>query len=218
MIDIVSLIINADVTGLESVLIAHPRLANEHIPITKDNPSLAHPLHRISDAVFSQKITDDQAVRLASLFIKYGSEVNGHPIQAGKDSPLVAACSLHADKVALLLIDKGANIHHPGTHGGTALHWAAWCGRPIILKRLIDCGAAINQHCFEFRATPLFWAIHGLLHDVSAHSIDYTKCLEILLKNGADKNFTNKEGKSIIDLLRGSKFKHLIQFFSENEP
>ena len=218
MIDIKSLIVNTDFAGLESAFIANPELANAHIPITDDSPLLAHPLHRICDAVFFQKITDHQAVKLATLFIKYGSAVDGYPIQAGKDSPLVAACSLHADKVALLFIEKGADIHHPGTHGGTALHWAAWCGRPLVLKRLIECGAAINQLCFEFRATPLYWATHGLLHDASANVKDYEKCLEILLKNGADKNFTNKEGKSVIDLLRGSKFEHLIQIFYENNP
>jgi hypothetical protein len=64
----------------------------------------------------------------------------------------------------------------------------------------------------------LYWAIHGLLHDASANVKDYEKCVEILLKNGADKNFPNKEGKSVIDLLRGSKFEHLIQIFYENNP
>ena len=114
--------------GLRKVLSENPSLANQGIPLG-DNPALAHPLHRLCDGVFHGLYSDEQAAEMARIFLTYGARVDGDPFRDQKDTPLVAAASLHADAVALLYIEQGANIHHRGCHGGTALHWAAWCGR-----------------------------------------------------------------------------------------
>lgn len=195
------LVIAKDYESIKSMLAANAALANDGIPYDEKNPVLAHPLHRICDAVFAGLLTDDEAVAIASLFLKNGANVNGNDITEGKDSPLTAAASLHADKVAMLYIDNGADIHHAGCHGGTALHWAAWCGRSNLVKKLVQQGAAINQLCIDFKSTPLFWAVHGLknggYHDINS-CIESTK---ILLEAGAGKSIPNAGGNKPADLL-----------------
>jgi hypothetical protein len=140
------LILNKDISGIRQALINAPALANAGIPYDEVNIATAHPLHRICDAVFTEQLTDEEAVEIARLFLAHGANVNGDELIEKKDSPLVAAASLHADKVAMLYIEKGATIDHAGCHGGTALHWAAWCGRDKLVEQLLTAGAPINNY------------------------------------------------------------------------
>lgn len=190
-----------DYERLRSCLSQNPELANEGFPYDEVNTTKAHPLHRICDGVFSGKYTDEEGVEIAKIFLKYGAEINGSEMIVKKDTPLTAAASLHADKVAILYIEQGADINHQGCHGGTALHWAAWCGRPIVVDRLVQEGSEINKLCIDFKSTPLFWAVHGLKSgdkkDISGH----LECIRILLQAGADKSIPNVSGKTVLDLI-----------------
>ncbi|GAB3933109.1 ankyrin repeat domain-containing protein [Larkinella terrae] len=195
------LINNNDLNGIRQALSAHPELANEGLPYDAQNPKKAHPLHRICDGVFAGHYTDEEAVEMAKLFLEYGARVDGDALVEKQDSPLVAAASLHADQVAILYIENGATINHPGCHGGTALHWAAWCGRPKVVKRLLAAGAEINRRCIDFEATPLFWAIHGLKHGGTNSLPDCLECVTLLRQSGADKTIPNGNGTAVADLL-----------------
>ena len=195
------LIDNKDFEGIKQALSNNPNLANEGIPYDEVNTAKAHPLHRICDGVFSEKFTDEEAVKMATIFLEYGANINGGELIEKQDSPLIAAASLHADKVAILYIDKGADINHAGCHGGTALHWAAWCGRDRVVKRLVQEGAAINKLCIDFVATPIFWAVHGLKNGGSASTLDSLECIKILLQAGANKNIPNGDRNTVFDLL-----------------
>ena len=183
-----------DYAGINMLLENNPELANEGIAYDANNTAKAHPLHRICDGVFARKYSDAEAVKLAQLFLDHGADVNGGELVPQKDSPLVAAASLHADQVAMLYIAAGADITHPGCHGGTALHWAAWCGRPELVKKLIEVGAEINKLCVEFQSTPLFWAMHGLRSAEGKNLDQYKACVKMLLEAGADKSVPNFEG------------------------
>ena len=202
MATIKDLILNRDYAGLVKILSENPALANEGIAYDEINTSEAHPLHRICDGVFSGQYTDEEGVEMAKIFLANGADVNGNNLIPNKDSPLVAAASLHTDAVAMLYIDKGANIHHAGCHGGTALHWAAWCGRPELVERLIKAGSEINRLCTDFKATPLFWAVHGLKNGGNKDSKKYVEVVDLLLSAGADKAITNGDGSSVFDLLQ----------------
>ncbi|HTF28511.1 MAG TPA: ankyrin repeat domain-containing protein [Flavitalea sp.] len=195
------LIDNNDYAGIEQALSDNPGLANEGIPYDDVNTTKAHPLHRICDGVFSGKYTDDEGVKIAKIFLEHGADINGNKLTEKKDTPLIAASSLHADQVAIFYIDKGANIHHAGTHGGTALHWAAWCGRDKVVRRLIQEGAEINKRCIDFKATPLFWAVHGLKNGGTNSIGDSLECVKILIQAGAEKNIPNADEKTVFDLL-----------------
>lgn len=196
-----SLVDNKNYNELRALLHGNHYLANEGIPYDDKNPTKAHPLHRICDGVFAKKYTDDDAVEMAKIFLEFGADVNGGELVEKKDSPLIAASSLNADKVGILYIDHGANIHHPGCHGGTALHWAAWCGRDVLVEKLIEKSAEINKLCIDFRSTPLFWAIHGYRFGEGQNRHHQVECARMLLDAGADRSIPNFEGYKPIQLL-----------------
>jgi len=196
-----TLIDNKDYKGIEKALSANPYLANEGIPYDDVNTTKAHPLHRICDGVFSGKYSDEEAVDIAKIFLAHGANINGDELVEKRDTPLVAAASLHADKVAIFYIENGAEINHGGCHGGTAIHWAAWCGRPEVVRKLAEAGAEINKQCIDFKATPLFWAVHGLKNGGSDSMHDTVECVNILLQAGADKTIPNVDGNTVFDLL-----------------
>ncbi len=195
------LIDSKDYQALKNALTQNPALANEGIEYDEKNASKAHPLHRLCDGVFAGTYTDEEAVQMAGLFLEYGALVDGNEVIEKRDTPLIAAASLHADKLAIFYIEKGANIKHAGTHGGTALHWAAWCGRPAVVKRLVEACADINKLCLDFTSTPLFWAVHGFVHGGKNDLDNYLQCVQILLNAGADKSIPNSGGKTVLDLL-----------------
>ena len=195
------LIDKKDYEGLRNSLSQNPALANEGIPFDEINTTKAHPLHRICDGVYTGKYTDEAGVEMAKIFLEYGADINGGELTEKKDSPLVAAASLHADKVAILYIEQGAVINHPGCHGGTALHWAAWCGRPTVVERLIKEQAEINKRCIDFQSTPLFWAVHGWYSSDKKNMDSYLQCVSLLLQAGADKDIPNSGGKTVFDLI-----------------
>src|SRR3546814_16590643 len=98
---------------------------------------------------------------MAEICLENGAHINGNGLIEKQDTPLIAAASLHADRVAFFYIEQGADINHAGCHGGTALHWAAWCGRDKVVSRLVQEGADIHQKGIDFKETPLFWEVHG---------------------------------------------------------
>jgi uncharacterized protein len=187
--------------AIREALSNNPNLANEGIPCDEHNRTLAHPLHRICDAVFAKKITDNEAVEIAKIFLEFGADINGGVMVEKQDSPLVAATSLHADAVACLYVDHGADVHHRGCHGGTALHWAAWCGRPLLVEKLIQAGSDLDKICIDYKATPLFWAIHGFKFGDGKNLKECVECVRLLVEAGADKTIPNRGGETVFDLL-----------------
>ncbi|MEC5144971.1 ankyrin repeat domain-containing protein [Chitinophaga sp. 212800010-3] len=208
-----TLINNKDYEGIKKALTENPSLANEGIPFDEENTTKAHPLHRICDAVFAHTITDKEGVEIARIFLAYGANVNGYELTEGHDTPLTAAASLHAEEVGILYIENGAAIHHPGCHGGTALHWAAWVGRDKLVERLIREKAAINKRCTDFKGTPLLWAIHGFKHGGSGNRHHQLECARLLINAGADKTIPNIDGTIPLEFLEeeDTAFIHLLK-------
>ena len=196
-----ALITSKDYEAIGRVLSNDRSLANEVLAYDDVNITKAHPLHRLCDGVFSNKYTDDEALEMAKVFLSHGADVNGNQVPEKHDTPLIAAASLHADKVAIFYIENGADIHHAGTHGGTALHWAAWCGRSKVVSKLIEVGADINKLCIDFKATPLFWAVLGLKRGHKKEFQNHLECVTLLVQAGADRNIPNVDGKTVFDLL-----------------
>ena len=186
------LVFSADLQALSHRLRAHPELANERFSLP-DNPATAHPLHRICDGVFGRHYSEETGLELVKIFLDNGVDVNIERID-GKDSPLTGACSLGCDQLALLYIQRGARVDHKGCHGGTALHWASWCGRDVVVENLVKLTPDINQRCIEYKATPLFWAIHGYRFGGKDNRHHQVNCARILLASGADRSIPNFEG------------------------
>lgn len=195
------LITNKDYEGIRKALSQNPSLANEGIPFDDANTTKAHPLHRICDGVFAHSFTDREAVEMAKIFLEYGANVNGNELTEKMDTPLTAAASLHADETGVLYIENGADIHHAGCHGGTALHWAAWTGSDLLVNRLLGEGAAINQRCIDFMGTPLLWAIHGYKNGGQGNRRNQLECARLLIAAGADKTIPNIDGDAPLAFL-----------------
>jgi uncharacterized protein len=204
------LVFSANLPALSTVLKAHAELANKEFSL-QDHTATAHPLHRICDGVFSEYYSEAIGLDLAKLFIKYGADVNVHRI-VGKDSPLTAACSLRCDQLALFYIQQEAHIDHKGCHGGTALHWASWCGRDVVVEKLVRLNPDINQKCIDFKATPLFWATHGYRFGGKDNRHHQVHCARILLAHGADPSIPNFEGYQPAQLIEGDD-KELMELF-----
>ncbi|MGF6929156.1 ankyrin repeat protein [Chitinophaga sp. W2I13] len=195
------LISNKDYEGIEKALSQNPSLANEGIPFDEKNTTKAHPLHRICDGVFAHTYTDQEAVEMARIFLAHGANVNGNELTEGRDTPLIAAASLHAEEVGILYIENGAAIDHAGCHGGTALHWGAWTGQDKLLARLIRENADIHKRCIDFKGTPLLWAVHGLKHGGPENRHHQVECVRLLIAAGADKTVPNIDGTTPLEFL-----------------
>lgn len=196
-----NLLQNKDYEGLRKILSANPSLANEGIELEAEDCLKVHPLHRICDEVFAGHYTEKEGLAMAKIWIELGADVNGVDLKEKQDSPLTAAISLYANQIALFYIQQGADIHHKGCYGGTALHWAAWCGSVLVLEKLLALGASVNQLCIDFQSTPLFWAIHGLKTGGEGNKHQQIACAKLLLKYGADKYIPNFEGFKPYQLL-----------------
>ena len=154
------LIEKKDLAGIRAALSADPSLANKGIPFDDKNPTLCHPLHRICDRVFEGRYSDEDGVEIARVFLEFGADVNGFEFELRKDTPLIAAASLHADKVGLLYLEHGADVRHQGCHGGTALHWAAWEAKPNMVSFLLSRGADATLLDAKYQMSAGGWARH----------------------------------------------------------
>ena len=191
-----TLIENKDFEEIRQLLANKPNLANEGITIPYDSKCItkAHPLHRICDAVFANKITDEEAIEIARILLFFGANIEGDKIKENEDTPLLAAASLHAEQLGIFYIENGANVHYKGRHdGATALHWAAFCGRDKLVERLIQEKAAINQLDTSYNAAPLGWAIQPLITGDKLNTYHQVSCIKLLLKAGADVTALNNQ-------------------------
>jgi len=191
-----ALIEHKDYEGIRRSLADNPQLANEGITIPFDNKCelKAHPLHRICDAVFSNDITDEEAIEIAKIFLDSGANVDGSNIKEHEDTPLLAAASLHAEQLGMFYIDRGADIDYKGRHdGATALHWAAYCGRDELVDKLIRKEAVIDLRDKSHDTTPLGWAVYSLMSGDKINAHHQVSCIKLLLRAGAKLSSLDQE-------------------------
>lgn len=194
-----------DIEDLKTAINTDPAKVNQVIkwgPLLKNH---AHPLHYLCDRVFSDELEDERAGEIARLLIDHGANINGYGFEELKDTPLVAAASLHADEVALVLIEAGADIHHAGCFGGTALHWAAWCGRDRVVQRLLEEELDINRRCVTHNSTAFFWAAHGRANSGEKSKHNQIECAQLIKEAGADTSIPNIEGLTAKELLENDE-------------
>lgn len=192
-----------DLEGLDDLLSSNPYLANEgvSIPFEFFCRTKAHPLHRICDPVFTKKITDQDALKLAKVLIRHGSRIEGNKNTNQEDPPLLAAASLHAEQVAIYLLELGADPHVIHSDGSSALHWATFCGRDKLVSTLISKGVDIDQKDFEHQGTAIKWAIHWLTIQDTENKGNQMECIRLLLAAGADIKGLDQVSKNLISPL-----------------
>ncbi|HVW96817.1 MAG TPA: ankyrin repeat domain-containing protein [Mucilaginibacter sp.] len=194
-----NLISTGDYQPLRAVLAADPNLANAWVPCSDDRPDMkGHPLHRICDVVFAKAITDEQAIEVAKILLAFGANIDGYKSSGDNNTPLIAASSLHAEKLGIFYIEQGADIYYADNDGATALHWAAFCGRDLLVAALIAAGANINQQDTTFNSTPIGWAIHTLTSGDTGNQHHQLACVKLLLKAGADQAIIDSDTRKYL--------------------
>lgn len=200
-----SLINEGNIDGINLALKKDTSLSNKIIkwgPLLKNK---VHPLHYLCDRVFANKLEDKTAAEIARNLVNHGANINGYGYQEMEDTPLIAATSLGADGVALVLIEAGADIHHKGCLGGTALHWGAWCGRDTVVKRLLEEKIDLNIRDITHKSTVFFWAAHGRARGGEQNQHKQIACAKMIKDAGADTSIPNAEGTTVAELMKDDK-------------
>lgn len=195
-----TLIERKDASGLQKLLANQPDLANAGITIPFDLlcRTKAHPLHRLCDPVFTGKITDEDAVQLARVFLASGANIDGDK-DKGEGTPLLAAASLHAEQLGIFYIDKGADVHYTYKNDGASpLHWAAFCGLDKLVARLVNTNAKVDQPDSAHNSTPLGWAIQPLKSNDTRNQHNQLNCIKLLLESNADIEKLDKEKRDYL--------------------
>ena len=115
------------------------------------------------------------------LLIKAGADVSLGDFHS--DNALMLASSYVGNiKSVELLMEAGADVNHGNWQGSTALMYAAGSGHEEIASLLIKAGSDVNAVTKE---------LHGAITAIhcSATSPDGWKCIDTLVKAGADVNF-----------------------------
>jgi ankyrin repeat protein len=123
------------------------------------------------------------SVPLAEWLLAQGAEINAE--NPARQTPLTAAIANSKDDVALLLIERGADIAGPAG----ALAWAAMRNRAAVAERLIARGADVDQKRGEY--TPLGVIIRG------GHKS--FEVFELLMRKGANINPRDSLGNTPLD-------------------
>jgi ankyrin repeat protein len=191
------LIERGDVKGLQRALAENRALANQTIHWVVNQANESDPLHYVSDCVYQGWLTNGKEGEIASVLLAHGAALEG---RADRESPLIGAASLGAEKVARVLLEAGAALERTSVFGARALHWAAWMGLSSTVERLLQRGAQLEPRCSEFGATPLFWAVHGYGPDGPKHKQDQLGAARLLIAAGARVDTANKKGLTARDL------------------
>ena len=86
-----------------------------------------------------------------------------------------------------LFAEQGWSLTREGPWGGTALHWAAWFGRPACVRLLLDAGAPVNVRDATYGSSPIAWGAHGSLNSRPGHDDDYLAVIELLADAGSTR-------------------------------
>jgi ankyrin repeat protein len=202
-----------DVESVRRALELDPALANRTIRwhLNQDNES--DPLHYVSDSVFNGWLTNGREAELAELLLAHGAALDGNE---GRESPLIGAISLGAEKVTDVLLAAGAELEATSIYQSRPLHWAAWMGAATSVQQLIARGVEIEVKDSEFGATPLFWAVHGYGPNGPEPKKNQVEAARLLLAAGAKAHTFNKEGCSALELANDCKSKDMYELLKQH--
>jgi ankyrin repeat protein len=165
---------------------------------------MSNPLHA---AIESDR--DDESARsmIVRVLLDHGADINKRSTHMSTwlPTPLLVAVHEKRTSIALLLIERGADIHaQTGSLDGitgnvTALMYAAENGLDDVVRALLAKGAPANQRN-ENGVTPL--AV------VAAN--DHKTIIELLIAGGADVNARTAKGRTPLILARWHEVAELL--------
>jgi ankyrin repeat protein len=117
-----------------------------------------------------------------------GTPAAGREGKSG-NTALLWACHLHRTKIALALLDAGADPCIKNIQGETALHLAD--GEDRLIDKLVDKGGDVNAR-----------SNHGTTPLMRATDANDQGKITFLLRHGADPALKDKDGKSAYDRIK----------------
>ncbi len=120
------------------------------------------------------------------------------------ESALQAAVSSQHTAVALLLIEKGANVNLHDARYLYPIHNAAFQGDSDVVKALIAAKAGLDVQILDSGRTALHWAVEN----------EFAPVIRALIDAGANPDIAAKDGKTPRDLAKDKAKPHLLEFFA----
>lgn len=188
--DVETAIRNGNANELRRLLQEDPSRANELIRWGDDKKLFTHPLHYISDVVFTGRLPKHAEILLVDALIEAGADLNfQREREDGRksDTPLIGAASLGAEDIGIRLLDAGAKPEPVGLFGETALHWAAMLGEDRLAARLVEGQGAylLNLKDERYKSPPLGWAVHGWSNPPAGNHGRHREVITLLVSAGA---------------------------------
>ena len=85
-------------------------------------------------------------------------------------------------------LDAGVPVGGVGPDGGTALHFACYCGWADVVSLLINAVAPLEVEDSTYHGTPLGWALEGLLYNRNRRGDPIRIVRELLAAGASDEN------------------------------
>jgi ankyrin repeat protein len=148
------------------------------------------------------ELPDDE---LLALLRSRHPDVAGALADEDKGRLVIAAETGRTDAVHRML-DAGWPLDTLGSHGGTALHWAAWLGDRAMVDDLLRHQAPLGALDSTHGLTPLGWALHGSKHGWNCKTGDFVGVVTALLAAGAVPPTTEPDASDAVkEILRRNR-------------
>lgn len=190
-------------------------------------------LAQLDDPYFAAVVRDDESSVVAQAL--RGTDLNA--LRRGEHALLVAAREGSVKVGLFLLSQRNVAVDVPNPQGETAIMLAAIKGHVVLVKRLIERGAAINKpgwaalHYAAAHPEPIAKDIVALLLEhhayIDAESPNGTTPLmmaaryghrevaELLVIEGADVSVRNRAGLSAVDFARTAGREDLVAMLTQ---
>lgn len=154
---------------------------------------------------------------LVNFLIDNGLDINGHfktpsTIEKFVWTPLTIACVQKNTNIAILLMEKGANIEEKDAGGDTPLLKASFYGSIKIVEELLKRGANVkatnNEGNTALHEAFEGYMTHNTLFSSSKDSYtaeDFEEIMNLLIDFGIDFHAQNNERKTVKDLIQDFK-------------
>jgi ankyrin repeat protein len=146
---------------------------------------------------------NDTNVSLVGQLLEAGADPNG-TLNEGTISPLGLACNKGNVEIVKLLLEFGADPNYIPNGQMSALNYAVMgAEKTEIIKYLIFTDVNIN-YSTSTTDPAIFWPV----------MLGHGNVTKLLIENGADITFRNKDGQTLLDIAKRIGWKNIVEILS----